>query len=190
MNTDASASKMTDQSDRNVGAALGIGILLAPYIFVWFLLRRGHSSLSRIIGFLWLGFVILVAIAMPNPEKVASIEKPGEQEKPEVASEPLTERQKNYQIIAQLSEAEIASSCDLAVKSALKSKGSFDTAWSWKFLKDPKSGRVVVLREFEAQNGFGGTISSEYRCLVDAKTKLLIQLAIRQGGDWDIVYNQ
>ncbi len=190
MNTETSANNSADHSARKVGVALGIGILFVPYFFAWFLLRRGHSQLARIIGFLWLGFVILVAIVMPNPEKVASIEKPGGEEKPEAASEPLTERQKNSQIISQLSEAEIASSCDLAVKSTLKSKGSFDTAWSWKFLKDPKSGRVVVLREFEAQNGFGGTISSEYRCLVDAKTKLLVQLAIRQGGDWDIVYRQ
>jgi hypothetical protein len=40
--------------DRKVSAALAIGILLMPLVFVWFTLRKGHSTLSRILSFLWL----------------------------------------------------------------------------------------------------------------------------------------
>lgn len=47
---------------RNVGFWLGVGIFLFPVIFVWFLLRQGHSTISRVIGFAWLA-VMLVAMA-------------------------------------------------------------------------------------------------------------------------------
>lgn len=43
---------------RSVGILLGIGILVFPIVFSWFLLRKGHSSLSRIIGFSWLALTI------------------------------------------------------------------------------------------------------------------------------------
>lgn len=47
---------------RNVGFWLGVGIFLFPVIFVWFLLRQGHSTTSRVVGFAWLA-LMLVAIA-------------------------------------------------------------------------------------------------------------------------------
>ncbi|HWT51685.1 MAG TPA: Ltp family lipoprotein [Caulobacter sp.] len=47
---------------RRVGAALGIGIFLLPWIFAWFLLRRGYSTLARLIAFGWLLAFILFAI--------------------------------------------------------------------------------------------------------------------------------
>jgi hypothetical protein len=39
-----------------VGPLLGFGIFILPIIFVWFLLRDGHSLRSRVIGFCWLAF--------------------------------------------------------------------------------------------------------------------------------------
>ena len=46
------------ETTRKVGFGLGVGILLIPLVFIWFLLRKGHSERSRIIGFAWLGFTI------------------------------------------------------------------------------------------------------------------------------------
>lgn len=51
---------------RNVGFWLGVGIFLFPIIFVWFLLRQGHSTTSRIVGFAWLA---LMLVAMASGER-------------------------------------------------------------------------------------------------------------------------
>ena len=48
--------------NRSVGFWLGLGIFLVPVVFVWFLLRQGHSTTSRVIGFGWLA-LMLVAMA-------------------------------------------------------------------------------------------------------------------------------
>jgi hypothetical protein len=45
---------------------LGVGVAFAPYIFVWFLLRKGYSNIARYIGFGWLVFVIVVLIINSN----------------------------------------------------------------------------------------------------------------------------
>lgn len=61
---------MTDQppvtARRKVSVLLGIGIFLLPIVFTWFLLRRGHSVLSRILGFGWLVLVTLAWIGGMN----------------------------------------------------------------------------------------------------------------------------
>lgn len=51
---------------RNVGFWLGVGIFLFPVVFVWFLLRQGHSTTSRIVGFAWLA---LMLVAMASGER-------------------------------------------------------------------------------------------------------------------------
>lgn len=43
---------------RSVGFGLGVGIFLVPLVFVWFLLRKGHSTTSRVIGFAWLALFL------------------------------------------------------------------------------------------------------------------------------------
>ncbi|MEB0048134.1 MULTISPECIES: hypothetical protein [unclassified Pseudomonas] len=40
---------------------LKIMVFLLPPFFVWFLLRRGHSLKQRLIGFGWLGLMILLS---------------------------------------------------------------------------------------------------------------------------------
>ncbi|WP_449106709.1 OB-fold protein [Pseudomonas mohnii] len=55
---------------RSVGFLLGIGILFIPIIFAWFLLRKGHSVLARIIGFAWLAVGVLVMLAAPSAPRV------------------------------------------------------------------------------------------------------------------------
>lgn len=39
---------------RPVGILLGIGIFLAPFIFSWFTLRKGHTTKAKAISFVWL----------------------------------------------------------------------------------------------------------------------------------------
>lgn len=54
---------------RKVGILLGIGIFIMPYICSWFLLRKGHSKMARIIGFGWLIlFFVFGAIGGGNKE--------------------------------------------------------------------------------------------------------------------------
>lgn len=52
---------------RKVGAALGIGILLLPWIFAWFLLRKGYGIVARVISFGWMAIVILFTIGSSHP---------------------------------------------------------------------------------------------------------------------------
>jgi hypothetical protein len=52
---------------RKVGILLFIGILLLPIVFAWFLLRKGHSTLSRVLGFGWLLIVILSIASQDTP---------------------------------------------------------------------------------------------------------------------------
>ena len=67
---------MNDQAPvaarRKVSILLGIGIFLLPIAFSWFLLRKGHSLLSRTLGFGWLALVTVVWIgginAPPTPQ--------------------------------------------------------------------------------------------------------------------------
>lgn len=44
-----------------MGVVLGAGICVAPWLFVWLLLRRGHSTLSRGLGFGWFAVMVLSA---------------------------------------------------------------------------------------------------------------------------------
>jgi hypothetical protein len=51
-------AQQPESAQRKVGLLLGLGIMLFPYIFSWFLLRDGHSNVSRTISFLWMALVI------------------------------------------------------------------------------------------------------------------------------------
>lgn len=57
-------------SDRKVSVPLAIGIAFLPGLFVWFLLRAGHSTRARAVGFGWAGLLILLTafvLQVPNP---------------------------------------------------------------------------------------------------------------------------
>ncbi len=63
---------------RRVSVGLSIGIALAPFIFGWFLLREGYSTLARAVGLGWLGFFALgyvAGLAAPEGETVAAQER-------------------------------------------------------------------------------------------------------------------
>jgi hypothetical protein len=57
-----SVDKAKGRSNRKVGAALGIGILVLPWAFVWLLLRQGYSTSARLIGFGWFAATVLFVI--------------------------------------------------------------------------------------------------------------------------------
>jgi hypothetical protein len=92
--------------------------------------------------------------------------------------------------LANISEVDAVTMCDLAVKEAMKSKSSFDTAWSWQFRRHPEEGRISVIREFEAENSFGANLSSEYRCIIDAASRSFIEIAVREPTGWEVIYAQ
>ncbi len=63
----AAESRLHADGVRPVEGWLKIMAFLMPMIFVWFLLRRGHSFQQRLIGFGWLGLLILCVAISPTP---------------------------------------------------------------------------------------------------------------------------
>jgi hypothetical protein len=53
---------------RKVGLPLLVGIAVLPIVFVWFLLRKGHGNIERLVGFSWLAFVCLMAALAHSPQ--------------------------------------------------------------------------------------------------------------------------
>ncbi|API59463.1 hypothetical protein BSL82_09195 [Tardibacter chloracetimidivorans] len=90
---------------RTVGLPLTAGIALLPVVFAWFLLRQGHSTTARLIGFGW-AFVWGLAYASslnntPTPgsepnavtrsvtrEPLTAAAAPGDEDKQHIASRP------------------------------------------------------------------------------------------------------
>lgn len=48
---------------RHVGVILGLAIFWMPFVFSWFLLRRGYSNISRVAGFSWLALLSAAMLA-------------------------------------------------------------------------------------------------------------------------------
>ena len=51
---------------RKVGPLLGLGIALAPFLFAWALLRRGHSGFSRVVGFGWFALILTATVVQAS----------------------------------------------------------------------------------------------------------------------------
>lgn len=66
-----SATATDVKASRKVEFLLFIGILFVPIVFVWFLLRKGYSGLTRIVGFSWLVCVIFSLANVDEPRKPA-----------------------------------------------------------------------------------------------------------------------
>lgn len=43
-----------------ISTLLGIGILLSPFIFSWFTLRKGYATKSKVISFVWMALVLVL----------------------------------------------------------------------------------------------------------------------------------
>lgn len=60
--------KPTDAAptSKKVSGGLVVGIIFIPIIFSWFLLRKGYSTTSRVIAFIWLALFIIISISSTN----------------------------------------------------------------------------------------------------------------------------
>ena len=65
LQTQAPVHVLEVENDRKVRVLFAIGIFFLPYVFAWVLLRQGHSSTSRTLGFGWLAAVVLSAYTLP-----------------------------------------------------------------------------------------------------------------------------
>lgn len=82
------ANKGANQpASRSVGFALGVGIFFVPVVFVWFLLRQGHSVASRVVGFAWLAF-FLVGVVSSDRTTAQTLATSTSQSQPAKAIEP------------------------------------------------------------------------------------------------------
>ncbi|MFO1418065.1 MAG: zinc ribbon domain-containing protein [Methylotetracoccus sp.] len=52
--------------ERKVGCLLGVGILVMPYIFSWVTLGKGYPTITRLLSFSWMVFLLGVAA---SPDK-------------------------------------------------------------------------------------------------------------------------
>ncbi|MNO80895.1 TRNA-anti-like protein [compost metagenome] len=76
---------------RSVGFWLGVGILLFPIVFVWFLLRQGHSATSRVIGFAWLALVLVGMVTSERSPSQSVSRNQSQPAKVVAPAEPLIE---------------------------------------------------------------------------------------------------
>lgn len=74
---------------RKVGVGLGIGIFLVPVVFVWFLLRKGHSTLARAVGFGWLLLAFVMVIGASSSETTGAVADVGTSASQPVAARPV-----------------------------------------------------------------------------------------------------
>ena len=94
-------------------------------------------------------------------------------------AEPKSARWKNFK------ESDAVTACRTLVQSTMTNQRSFDAAWTWDSEKDDDTGLVTIQQDFDAQNGFGGTISSRYSCVVNAdQGSRIVKLSIREPTGW------
>ncbi|AXV67730.1 DUF4236 domain-containing protein (plasmid) [Pseudoalteromonas lipolytica] len=65
VNLKSSLPPQIDTDVRKVSFLLGMGIFFLPYIFAWYTLRKGHSTISRVTSFAWLFWLIYSVIQQP-----------------------------------------------------------------------------------------------------------------------------
>ncbi|QQQ15516.1 hypothetical protein JJL53_10925 [Aeromonas media] len=86
---------------RSVGFWLGVGIFLFPVVFVWFLLRQGHSTTSRVIGFAWLALMVVAMASGERPSGKAAAPTTSQSQPAEVAAAVVPVFEVNTQQLAQ-----------------------------------------------------------------------------------------
>ncbi|WP_447759003.1 hypothetical protein [Sphingopyxis fribergensis] len=94
-------------------------------------------------------------------------------------AEPKSARWKSFK------EGDAVTACRTLVQSTMTNQRSFDAAWTWDSQKDDDTGLVTLQQDFNAQNGFGATISSRYSCVVNAdQGSRIVKLSIREAAGW------
>lgn len=188
---------------RKVGPGLTIGILLAPYVFAWFLLRKGYSKAARLIAFSWLGIGLLGMAAVgskpdanspkgraitardiADAKNAALIKKLEEAER--VAKRELAEKERREKESAERDEKRRGMHClngwdgshwDMqdAIKDNLRNPRSFDHIQTAITPVDEKGVHRVIMK-YRAENGFGGMNIGQAIGIVDHKTCKLLRL--------------
>lgn len=70
-------SNRVEKPERKASCLLWIGVILAPYIFVWLLLKPGYSKKIKIIGFGWLLiFIIIFSLTQCKPDSTEELTLP------------------------------------------------------------------------------------------------------------------
>jgi len=57
------ATNQTNEMPRRVGIPLGIGIVFMPLIFSWLTLRKGYTTIARVMALGWLALTLIVAFS-------------------------------------------------------------------------------------------------------------------------------
>jgi hypothetical protein len=193
----------TKAKARKVGPVLTIGILLAPYVFAWLLLRKGYSKAARLIAFSWLGIGLLGIAASSNKPDVnspqnrataasdlASAKKMAEfqrlEEAQKLARREQAQKERREKENAEREEKRQGMHClngwdgshwDMqdAIKNSLRNPRSFDHIQTAITPADEKGVHRVIMK-YRAENGFGGMNIERAIGIVDSKTCKLLRL--------------
>lgn len=69
--------------------ALGIDIFFLPIVFVWFLLRDGHSTMARVVGFGWTLLIVVMVIGSSSSETSDAVADGGSSASQPVEAKPV-----------------------------------------------------------------------------------------------------
>lgn len=108
---------------RTVGFLLGLGILLAPYLFSWALLRNGYSTLARVVSFGWC-LIVLIGVYSTHLGKRPS----------EAAS------QASQSMAVKSGSASLPASATVGSKDASKTAEASAQTWQYETTKDEMRG--------------------------------------------------
>lgn len=61
------------QPKKSVGILLGLGIVIAPLIFAWFTLRKGHTTTAKVISFAWLAMSLVLLLGSNDTSTPSSV---------------------------------------------------------------------------------------------------------------------
>lgn len=180
---------------RKVSFLLATGIVFLPGIFVWFLLRKGHSTAAIVIGFGWTLFVLALSQALVAG--INSLPDAPEEEQAQVA-EPDTDDVAKEAAIAEpeTKQEEVSPPAALPAPSMTDEErrgmhclNNWDGS-HWKMqaeikrrLRDPDSfdhietriapidevGNHSIFMKYRARNGFGGMNIQQAIGVVDNK---------------------
>lgn len=71
----------TETPSNKIGLGLGLGVVFLPVIFAWFTLRKGHSTVTRVVAFSWMAITSMIWMsghnerAMPAGQASASAQR-------------------------------------------------------------------------------------------------------------------
>lgn len=147
------AEAQPEAANRKIGSWWVVGIVAAPIIFVWPLLRRGHSTLARVLGFGWL-VVGLLAMNVVAQDGAGAPSSPPDNQRQAAAEERRQAREqgkRERELFRTRAVAMIAAE-DL-VREQLRDPDSARFSGTATHVSD---GADVVCGFVNAKNGFGG----------------------------------